>query len=667
MNKFITYILGILVISLTFGCSDVGLEFPEPSGLKEYPILLHVTGSEETKITNSQNTLSWESDDIIQLTAIANGIEQADTIAVTELQCFTIDENNSSKASFSGFVSLRNAPRDCYFTYPAGAAMSVDPSSGLVKAIYAQQDGTHKPFLYGKSEYPEDPTAGMNVGLHHIGAVLELDIKVDGVTKVSFVGNKLEKLSPISINPDDHSLLMPNEAVTQITVPVQSEGKTYLFVPPVNLERGFSLICSNADATKYFIKSYSGSGANGGYDFSSLAKRGTMIPLEVDGEFVNFSVTTTDLTYTHNKNTDNLLTGTSVYFKMNLTGSSNKLIEGWGADLYDSDRVKIRSISSEAKIPNGEIVMEDNENARPLLKRGKYTLAPYYIMYGSKISLDSQNIDIADSGAFIEVDGITSYDKYKNNNLGDPNELSKRLTIEGIKVSTNVDLSIMKNYSVTLGGTSLGNYNSLTIKDGVMTAIYANQTKSEFGTYQIKASFDIGNLNFVARKDCHITGLPYTADFAEGNPTGWTPAWGFVSASYSNARVVLRGKSAVRTPKFYIPETTIEVLTYSDCRHNVTGSWGRKGTATLYIASCAAGATNIPNEETSLVFDTNYYQAAGSFDDVSGFDRKGYLICNTSLTLSTSKPSLMFSTSLGSSYLGSNTLVSFGHIIEYKK
>lgn len=563
-----------------YGCSDIDFDVPESSRLNEYPVILHVSDAEETKIINNQSILTWEQDDHIQLTAVTDGLEQKDTVAVTELQCFAIDGSNPSKASFSGFVSLRNAPRDCYFTYPSGAAMTIDPSTGFIRANYTQQDGSHKPFLYAKTAYPENPEAGVSMTMSHIGAVLEIDVQIQDIASISFVGNELEKLSPISINPDDHSLVMPNEAVTQITVPVQNEGKTYLFVPPVNLSKGFSLICSKSDGS-YFIKSYS-SGNDDGYDFSD--KQGVKIPVQITGEFNQFSITVTDPKVEHTTSKEGLLTGSLASFTINLNGSSNKLIEAWGADLLNSEGEIVRSVSlSDTRIPNGRVEMND-EYDLPLLEAGKYTLAPYYKMYGKTVSLNNQLIDVQDPGVIFTVEGVTSYDKYLSRNLdGDngANNTSKRLNIENVRVTTNVDHNIMSDYEVTLGGTPLGDPTSLTTKDGVIVAEYGTHTRSTYGNYPIVASFNVGNKTFSKSKNCHITGLPFDINFQTSSlHNGWTHSNVAIEASHYRFP---EGTSSIISPKFHIPDDTKVGVSLTAYAYVGWCLWGTKATVNAYI------------------------------------------------------------------------------------
>ena len=669
MKRLTTYIFIILTLYLCHGCVNIGLDIPEPSPLREYPVLLNISGSDDTKITNSENKLEWEEDDIIQITAVADGIEQKDTVAVTDLQCFSIDEDNRSRASFSGFISLRKAPRDCYFTYPSGAAMTIDPSTGFIKANYAQQDGSHEPFLYAKVAYPQNPEDGIDLTMNHLGAVLKLDLQVEGVENISFIGNNLERLSPVLVNPDNHELGSPTEAVTQITVHVRPEGQdTYLFVPPVNLEKGFSLICSKEDGS-YFIKSYSGSGESGGYDFSHPSKRGAMIPLTIDGQFENFSITATELSSVHSRK-DNLLSGTSVSFKMSLTGSPNKLIDCWGADLYNSNSELVRTVSYDGAtdITNGQQVNMDAVGDWKLLPAGDYIFCPYYEMYGTKTTLANQKLTISDHGAYLVVEAATSYDKYISNNINNISDANSHEwnKIEGVTVRTNIHPEIIDVYNVTLSlGKESGQEKKFTSQNkndfSKGEALYNDKTAVSWGECPLTAYLKCGNLELTASKTCHITGLPLTSDFTTENPSNMKPAWGMLSTSYSDKRVVHQGTSGMRSPAFHIPESGVKVSTSCDCGHNVLDGWSA-GSVNLNISVVDSNSSTFVSG-SALTIGSDYYTRGWASD----FKRKGYVASTDVFTLTSDTPSLMYNVSLDGTFLGSNTFVAFAYKIEYAK
>ena len=646
-KNFIVLLLSLLMVS----CSGFEFEGADDSNVRSYPVSITAAAGANTRISLDDIALSWEQNDTLKIAAVSSD----GSSAVSELTIYQIDQDDASKASFAGFVSMLAPPQNCYFLYPNSSAVSYNPSIGRVRLQFNSQSGRHEPLMYAKASYDEN---GMYVDLKHTGAMLQLDVQIPEITSISFVGNKLENIYPIELNPDNGEFAFPNEVGVQITVPVQTDGYTYICVPPVRLEKGFSLICSKADGS-YFLKSYSSDGSlSGGYDFTD--KIGSLIPVVLSGEFETFNISATSLAGTHTKN-GSLLTGTQVTFNFNKSGSSNKLIEEWGANLLNSDGQVVRTVSFTNATPiNGQSVTMNVANNWKLLPAGEYVFTPYYKMYGQNVTLPSQILNIGDPGVKVSIAGITSYDKYIAGNISGANSHTNTL-IEGVALETNLDLTLIDSRNMVLDGSNLG---SGTWSSGKAT--FGNFTKTGYKSYSCKATVTVGNLTFDATRDFYITGLPYTGDFTTGNPTSWNPGWAFIGTKYNSSRVVFNSTSAVRSPGFYIPQTSsstkINVVTYSNCRHNVTSN---SSTAKMIISACSSTASSASTSGVTLSLGKDYYQAAGSLGNVGGFESKGYLLCNSPITLTQSNPSVMFCVSLGSSFLGSNTLVSFGHKIEY--
>lgn len=659
MNKIKAYIrllVSMLVcVYAVSACTGVEEFMPEGNGSVGYPVTLAaIQPYADTKISVNGTSVAWEQDDKIQLTAVAAD----NSTGTSELTWFSsIEGKDGHTASFSGFVSMSSAPQDCYFVYPVESSTVIDAATGKITLYYNSQSGQHEPFMYAKTAYDEN---GIYARLAHVGAVLEVDVQIDDVAYISFAGNRLETLSPVIVDAQTGAVSFTSQSNVQITVPVQKDGKTYIAVPPVNLEKGFSIICSNSDGSRSMIKTFSSDGGLGsGYDFTS--KVGHIIPITLTGTLESYSVTSSLPVVEHTKN-GGLLTGTAVRFTMNKVGVSDKLIEEWGATLVNSDGIVVRDLKlTNAEPMRGNEVVMNVANNWKLLPAGTYTFTPYYMIYGQRISMNSQNVTVSDPGIRLTLNGQTSYDKYKAGNVSGANSHTNT-KIEGISVSTNVDLSLIDSYSASLSDENGNNADLGTpsVSSGTeVIASYGDRTRTKYQAYRFKASLKVGAITVSQERDFHITGLPYEADFTKGNPTGMSPAWGMISTKYSDSRVVYTGSSAVRSPGFYVPDSQLYVKTACDCGHNVTSN---SRTATMSIAVCSSTEQTI-RQGTSLAFGRDYYTAGWA----SGFKSKGYLNCPAKFALKASTPSLMYSLSLGSSFLGSNTFVSFRHKIEYSE
>lgn len=634
MNRMMKSVLAMLAVS---ACTGIGVS-EEVEVCREYPVRLSAYAPEtSTRISVEGTVVGWEPEDRIQITAVSAG----GSAATSELTWFSgVEGMDSHFASFSGFVTMNEAPQDCFFIYPVKASTSVDASNGKVTLYLNGQTGLHEPFMYAYAPYDE---SGIHARMNHVGAMLEIDVQMDEVAQITFAGNQLEKLSPAIVDPKTGKVTFSSEANVQITVPVNPDGKTYISVPPVNLEKGFSIICSNADASRSMIRSFSSDGGLGsGYDFSR--KVGQIIPIALDGELVSYSVTSTAPVVEHTKTSAGLLNGTSVKFTMNKYGVSDKMIEEWGATLVNSDGVTVRKSSYTNADPiRGEEVTMNVENDWKLLPAGQYTFTPYYIIFGQKVSMSeaATTVMIPDPGVKIEIHGKTSYDKYLAGDIAGANSHAST-TIEEVAVTTNLDLGIIDYYYATMDGADMGEATVTSTTE--VRASYGNLTRTEFRAYELNASIEVGPLIFTAaEKIFHITGLPYEGDFRTSNPTSWGPAWSLLGAAeYSDKRITVKGglisdqNGAAVTPQFHIPQSEIGVETYADVCCKKSG-------VTLNVMPCTYGEGTI--SFGSVTVTPHKISLLGSLSS------KDYIKASSHLVLSQQKPCMMFaSTAPGGSY-----------------
>ena len=610
LSKVISWIVLALSVTSCLGIDEMGVDVNVP---RKYPVKLLAGAYMDTRIAHDDLSLTWQQTDTLKIAAVA-----ADgTYSTSKIGIYSIDAGDASCASFAGFVSMLSQPQDCYFVYPASAATSYNSAKGRVKFQYNQQTGCHDPMMYAKVAYNED---GMSVVMKHAGAILQITVNVPDLQSITFAGNKLENIYPVEIDPADDKIYFSNEVGVQITVPVQKNGPTYICVPPVKLDKGFSLICTKADGA-YMVKSFSSDGSlSGGYDFSD--KVGSLIPIEVSGEFKNFQISATGLSGNHTKN-GNLLTGTQVQFTMNKAGTSNKLIEEWGANLLNSEGKVVRTITYTNTTPiNGQTVTMNVANNWKLLPEGDYIFTPYYKIYGQQTTLPSQLLAITDPGVSVKITGNTSYDKYKSGNVSGANSHTNTL-IEGVSVSTNLDLTLIDSRQVLFDSADLGNG---TWSSGTIS--YGNFTKSERRAYQLTATIKVGNLTYSASRDFCITGLPLEVNFANGDAS-----WGKLGGTKHDGSYMLYQYSgisaqdgAVVSPAFYVADN-INVMTYADATI-------KKSNYYLYVAACAASSSQLTFGDAKIVMNK-----IGTF---ASHGSKGYNQCDKTVKLTKTSPSLIF-------------------------
>lgn len=605
-----------IALSITFISSCAGVDAPDLTVSQKYPVSLSATSGEQTKVSLNGTSVGWESADVLQITAVS----QSGISAVSDLSVYSINETNDNIASFTGFVTMSEAPVECYFTHPAGNAMTVDPSKGKIMARFNYQDGTHKPFLYSKESYDE---SGISTRLKYAGAMLEVDVQVEGVCSLAFFGNQFEDMYPLYIDPSDGSYTKSDEMGYQIQVPVQREGLTYICVPPVKLEDGFSIVLVDESGNQ-MIRSFS-DGTTGGYDFTG--KEGYIIPITISGVFSEFGVSYSDLSYGHTYK-DNLLSGTTVTFKMEKSGTPNTRIQEWGATLVDSQGKIVRSFkSNDGSALSGALVTLNTVDNYKLLTAGEYTFSPYYKIYGETVTLESKTITIPDPGVKITLGGYTSYDKYVADSIDVANNCAND-TIYKVTASINVHSDIINSYAATLDGEAL---KASSVSGSEVS--FGNLTRDVFKSYPYKVTVNVGNLTFENSREFHITGLPMETDFTGGSlPSGWGL---YNGAKYSDSRVTFVGgfdgwhngvSSSAKSPSFYLPGD-ISVITYADvCCKN--------GDVVLYVKECTSN-------DNSPITEGNKIQPH-KISGLSSLEAKGYVSIGASATMSGDNKAIMF-------------------------
>jgi hypothetical protein len=312
------------------------------------------------------------------------------------------------------------------------------------------------------------------------------------------------------------------------------------------------------------------------------------------------------------------------------SGTSDKVIEEWGATLLnDADEV-VRRISYTGSTPiSGEEVTMDITDSWKLLPAGIYVFTPYYRIYGQIVSLDSRSITVPDPGVRLTLHGQTSYDKFLAGDVSGANSHANT-TIKGVAVSTNVDQNIIDVYSATIDGVDLG---TATVTSGSeLKASYGDLTRNKFKKYVFKSSIQVGKLTFAAEKDFHITGLPYEGNFTGSNPTGWDPSFSLLGvAEYSDRRITFKygilseDAGAIVTPQYYLPDGSLKVTTAADV-------CSKKNDKLVYVGPCAYGKGTISDGSVTI-----------AVTQVSSLSSKGYKDASASMTLTTSTPCLMYS------------------------
>ena len=216
------------------------------------------------------------------------------------------------------------------------------------------------------------------------------------------------------------------------------------------------------------------------------------------------------------------------------------------------------------------------------LPQGNYTVSCSYTMNGvPTTSTKTVNPGKPNFTGSASVSGVTSYSKYLNRSLGDPNAHNAE-TITDISAScpaiANISAAVLKevpvSYTIAIDDAA---HKTGTINTPSTTTVAAdNKTGAAWGERTLKATFTFDGVALNGSSVCHITGLPYTAAPPKNSGTyPWTDNYetALNTISWNGDGVKLEGvskKQTITSPEFHIPSAfgvslTVPVQFYSVC------------------------------------------------------------------------------------------------------
>lgn len=629
MKERFIYIL-IMVLSLTFVSCDRDDSMPT---LMEYPVTVEVDAA-MTKVGIDGNSLFWQSGDQLQFRA--TGVSGTTATAVLTLNDV---DSGLGTAKFRGTVTMSEQPVRCEFAYNSSSFAD----GGKVLFDYSVQDGTHKPYLYGVADYSAN---GINCRLDHVGGLLRIKVPAN-VTSLSLSSNSGVYYTnedgtsgyngqPIAMVESAADGFVPKEDSSHlISVAVPSGAETvYVFAPAVEYIDGVSIVCSHSDGSKMF-KSFSKTGGKAsGYNLAA----GAVLDLDL-GEYKGFTADCTCSWQHVYEGTGRILTGTTVSLTgFTFSGAPVKVIDQWGAAVYDPDGNFVRWVSwtsEEGPFTEGSTkLMTDYAGNWPLLVPNKeYTVYAICSINGHTLSFPSKTkISVGYPDITVTPIAETSWsyrnDPQKANACG--NNTIERL---GLKVSVSNNISSSPNYGFK--ARIKNETQSFDTQDISMapqnTSSGLNMAFNEStGEYELKNSdggmYKLGNLEWKTHKvtasvsfagktyaaassvSAFVTGLPYRHDFKtnqsldegviQGDSADWHKYNGLELRYYYYYYIIWPyGKTEYKrtyySRTFPLPETAIVQFT-STFRGANTGQPSSSGTYTVYsgiVTSTSAPST----------------------------------------------------------------------------
>ena len=280
------------------------------------------------------------------------------------------------------------------------------------------------------------------------------------------------------------------------------------------------------------------SGLENGTEYTFRACVGNIFSEELAFSPVSYaSCLSTDVTTAHN-NTGNpsaMLESTSVSAAVSAT------LPAIVAELSTAQTAKVTFGNGRVKqttlnVNAAEQVLS-NADGWPYLPQGSYTYTAEVtctLPGGRTVTADlSASVTVPAPEFTLTVSAYTTYDRYSDHlngvegALAKANTLANRMLVEERKATLAISNDILKNENykslltkseVKYAGSSLSTFSANT--SNALT--YDNVTAGALGTYDFTAAVTFDGVAESASHPCHITGLPYTADFTVSQDlTGW--------------------------------------------------------------------------------------------------------------------------------------------------
>lgn len=196
------------------------------------------------------------------------------------------------------------------------------------------------------------------------------------------------------------------------------------------------------------------------------------------------------------------LTGTAVELNSNLMEANKEAIKEWNVAIKYKGQI-IRNYSGSA--PNNLEMTKTNE--WPYIPQGSSLTASVKLKAGDEISLSNASIEVPKPTFEVTVTGTTSYDLYKAEKISEANGMDAG-TIKDIGAKAKIANALLSNpnYSHTFTLT----YGDDKYFSKTDTITVGDKTGQSWGNHPITATMVFDGQSIEAKKDCHITGLPYT-------------------------------------------------------------------------------------------------------------------------------------------------------------
>lgn len=244
-------------------------------------------------------------------------------------------------------------------------------------------------------------------------------------------------------------------------------------------------------------------------------------------------------------------------------GAQTKNITAWHVDVhYNNNGIDNIIRTYEGVAPNATIM--DQDSNWPYVPKGSEITA-YVVIEGDHIPVKTSKTVNPIPSEVIKITGTTSYDLYKAEKISEANGMDAG-TIKDIGAKAKIANALLSNpnYSHTFTLT----YGDDKYFSKTDTITVGDKTGQSWGNHPITATMVFDGQSIVASKDCHITGLPYSAKPpTKSGDHPWTevPNWSSSTFSWEESQIVFyttigSGTISIFSPIFHIPDPTIPAI-----------------------------------------------------------------------------------------------------------
>ena len=521
-----------IIAALSFAAAAVSCQKEDFGGVenvRQTESATIVTG-EMTRTSLSGKEIHWTGDDVIAVFDNAN-----------YKNVFNISEAEGSYASFDG--SVTSGTTQIYAVYPADLAVSAN-GSDLKVNIPTNQTSKVGSFAeehnisVAKGAKVPGVEAIENITFKNVCALLKFTIPsyVENVKSVNFsTSSPISGEATVDFSGDAPVLSVGPNGSTSVTMTGSyPAGSEFLFVLAPGEIKGCTVTVTDNEGQTWKIVVTSTFTLEAG-KYKNLGR------LDVEPVAATASAT-------HVKSGETLV-GTDVTLKLNIPAVTQKHVTAVSIEIKNSAGQVVRSSSNTALTQKLSATQD-----WPYLPQGTYTVSGTYTLVDGKVKAIAPTSFTSPAPTFAVTSyAYTSYTKYQTSGASAANAVTGDAICDITSATVAISDAILNNskYASLKGGFSYA-------LDGNATTS-AKVTNQSWGKHTVTATYTFDGAACSGSTDCHVTGLPYTAN----PPTNsGNYAWGsnfqttLNTINWESSEVHLEGisrKALITSPTFHVP------------------------------------------------------------------------------------------------------------------